>query len=244
MVVVLSRVAKQRYLLVVLLVTIGCTRAETPASTQGKDEVYIGVDPLSTCLKNLQDARAALIDGGVQDLVDTIRQQYDQSTLPGDNYVFCFETPEDPENWNIREAIVHPFIESGVPDGERLKELAEEEISHPTWGYGTEIARLVELSLANQDGPLFLYYFHIDQDSLASSGKSVPSEGIKREYLGFSNTVKGANGTELILDCGCPLNLVSDDESVIEVSSKGMMLGATAIRGVLLLLIVLFVNGP
>lgn len=244
MVGLLSRVVRPKYILVVLLVTIGSARAETPASTQLKDDLYIGVDPLSTCLEILQDARAALTKGGVEDLVDTIQQQYDQSTLPGDNYAFCFKTPEDPENWNVREAIVHPFIETGVPDGERLKELSEEEINHPTWGYGTEVSRVVELSQANQDGPLYLYYFHINQSSLASSGKSVPSEGSRREYLGFSNNVKWANGTELLLDCGCPLNLVNVNQSVVDASSNGLMMGTRDMLGVLLLLTVVFVYGP
>jgi len=210
--------------------------------SQAQDQLYVGVDSLAVCLKNLHEARSALAEGGVQGLVDTIEQQHAQSTLPGDHYAFCFETPENPEDWQSREAVVHPFIEIGVPDGERLKDLPEEEINNPTWGYASDVARIVELALANQDGPLFLYYFHINQSSLSSTGKSVPSESIRREYIGFSNTVKGTNGTELLLDCGCPLNLVSVNQSGTSVASNGFMLGMADVqRVVILLVIVLFV---
>eukprot|EP00890_Picochlorum_soloecismus_P005231 jgi/Picsp_1/5709/NSC_03068-R1_---NA--- len=214
-----------------LLVSIGSNSAQSTDKTtllQDQDQEYVGVDSLATCLKNLQDARAALVEGGGQGLVDTVEQQYARSTLPGDHHAFCFETPEDPENWRVREAVVHPFIETGVPDGERPEELSEAEISNPTWGYASEVARLAELSRTNQDGPLFLYYFHIDQDSLASSGKSVPSGGTRREYTGFSNTGNGTNGTELLLDCGCPLNLVSiNQRTEAPVASSGSVQACT-----------------
>lgn len=214
-----------------------CTTFMVIRYSHAQDQAYVGVDSLSTCLKNLHEARSALAEGGVQGLVDTIEQQHAQSTLPGDHYAFCYETPENPEDWQLRKAVVHPFIEIGVPDGERLKDLPEEEINHPTWGYASDVARTVELALANQDGNLFLYYFYINQSSLSSSGKSVPSEGIRREYIGFSNAVKGTNGTELLLDCGCPLNLVSVNQSSTSVASSGCMLVMADVQRVVIMLV-------
>jgi uncharacterized membrane protein len=44
------------------------------------------------------------------------------------------------------------------------------------------------------------------------------------------------------LDFGCPLNLVSINQSVVDASSNGSMLGATDMLGVLLLLIAFFIH--
>lgn len=148
-------------------------------------DIDISASNLNTCLGLLDDARTAMIEGGLEVLNATIQRMYEDDFNVDEPYLFArTNIPRDGEGWDEVIEMAHPFL----PQGETLGELTMgRDDLYAAYGPGTQQTALYNYLPAffNKPGSMFLASWYFDRRQAEEERAYEYADADKKVYIGF-----------------------------------------------------------